>query len=123
MLINLSNHPSALWDADQMNTAVGRFGKVVDIPFPAVSPEADLPEVVNLARDFFDKIISILSKESDKNNAVHLMGEFAFTYTLANFLRVVKIKTILSTTKREKWVDENGNDVSRFRFIRFRDYF
>ncbi len=37
--INLTNHPSTKWGADQL-AAAKKYGNIVDIPFPAVDPEA-----------------------------------------------------------------------------------
>jgi len=41
MLKNISNHPSAKWKAEQIDTA-GIYGGVVDLPFPVVNPRGDL---------------------------------------------------------------------------------
>ncbi len=37
--LNLSNHPSAAWNADQL-AAAQKLGSVVDLPFPVVTPSA-----------------------------------------------------------------------------------
>ena len=39
MLINLSNHTSAMWDESQKKAAL-IYGKLVDLPFPAIDPLA-----------------------------------------------------------------------------------
>lgn len=40
MFINFSNHPYALWSAEQQ-AAAQRYGTVVDLAFPAIDPAAD----------------------------------------------------------------------------------
>ena len=40
MFINFSNHPPAQWSAEQ-TAAAQRYGKVVDLAFPAIDPAAD----------------------------------------------------------------------------------
>lgn len=40
MFINFSNHPHALWSAEQQ-AAAQRYGTVVDLAFPAIDPAAD----------------------------------------------------------------------------------
>lgn len=37
MLINFTNHPSALWSAEQ-KAAAQVYGKVIDLAFPAIDP-------------------------------------------------------------------------------------
>ena len=53
--------------------------------------------------------------------AVHIMGEMNFTYALVNKLKANGIKCVASTTKRET-VEENGVKISKFNFVRFREY-
>ena len=40
MFINFSNHPHALWSAEQQ-AAAQRYGTVADLAFPAIDPAAD----------------------------------------------------------------------------------
>lgn len=54
MLINLSNHPSASWQAEQL-VAAQSFGEVVDLPFPAIPPDRDTAQVENTAHEYLDK--------------------------------------------------------------------
>lgn len=54
VLINLSNHPSANWQAEQL-VAAQSFGEVVDLPFPAIPPDRDTVQVENTAHEYLDK--------------------------------------------------------------------
>ena len=52
---------------------------------------------------------------------VHLMGEMNFTFALITKLKARGIKCVASTTQRET-VEEGGVKVSKFNFVRFREY-
>ena len=45
--INLSNHPSAAWGADQL-AAAAQYGTIVDVPFPNIDPTLSTEEVLRL---------------------------------------------------------------------------
>lgn len=49
MFINFSNHPYALWSAEQQ-AAAQRYGTVVDLAFPAIDPAADEAALDSLPR-------------------------------------------------------------------------
>jgi len=50
------------------------------------------------------------------------MGELTFTYVLLNKLREKGIQAIASTTKRNVIETPEGK-ISKFSFVRFRDYY
>lgn len=113
MLLNLSNHPSANWTPEQLDAA---GGTVVDMPFPQVDPDGDETYIENLANEYLQKVLAM-----DNISAVHIMGEMNFTFALVNKLKTVGVKCVASTTQRETTV-ENGLKISKFNFIRFREY-
>ena len=113
MFLNLSNHPSANWSEKQLAAA---GGNVVDMPFPQVDPDGDEAYIENLANEYLDKILKIGNIE-----AVHVMGEMNLTFSLVTKLKAKGIKCVASTTKRET-VEENGVKVSKFKFVKFRNY-
>ncbi len=120
MLINLSNHPSTSWSDKQLKSAKRKFKDVIDISFPQISPYADSQDVKSKAVDYFKKVKNLLRQTSDKNNAVHLMGEFSFVYFLTLLLKKDRIKVVVSTTSRI--VDEaEGKKIVTFNFIKFRE--
>jgi len=119
MLINLSNHPSNNWSRKQILAVYKKFGKVVDLPFPNISPKASSNQVRKKAEAYLKKITSLLKKSSDKNNAVHLMGEFTFVILLYEMLKKKNISVIVSTSQRI--VEEHaGKKTVVFNFIKFR---
>ena len=113
MLLNLSNHPSASWSESQLAAA---GGNVVDLAFPKVAPDGDEAYIEQLANDYYNKINAMSNIKT-----VHIMGEMNFTYALVNKLKAHNIRCVASTTKRET-VEENGVKISKFNFVRFREY-
>ena len=121
MLINLSNHPKDKWQAKQLEVAIKKYKSVYDIPFPFISPKANSSQVKKKVQSYLKKCLNILSKSSDKNNAVHLMGEFTFVYNLVKLLKQKNITVIVSTTDR--LVEESDSKkIVTFNFIKFREY-
>lgn len=113
MLLNLSNHPSTSWSSEQIAAA---GDKVIDMPFPQVDPEGDEAYIAQLSTEYYNKILDI-----NGVTTVHLMGEMNFTFALVSKLKAKGIKCVASTTKRET-VEENGVKISKFQFVRFREY-
>jgi hypothetical protein len=122
MLLNLSNHPSDLWDENQLKAATDNFGKVADLPFPEISPEADSASIEGLARHYCKKVLNLLSSSSDAHSAVHLMGEMTFSYCLTGFLQQAGVRCVASTTVRKVLNNQNGQKTVNFEFRKFRDY-
>jgi hypothetical protein len=123
MLINISNHPSEKWSAGQRNSAIKNFSEILDISFPQIPPDADAKYVSELAQEYKDRCIEMLKENSkDVENAVHIMGEFTFTFTLVSLLFSEGIKCVASTTTRiVKELENNKREVT-FEFARFREY-
>ena len=124
MLINLSNHPSKLWPDKQYQMARASFGRLTDVTFPVIDPQASTNEIQQLANETALYIASLFGelKKDDEQNAVHVMGELTFCYHFVNIMRNMGIRCVASTTER----NVNQNDtykVSRFVFVKFRDYF
>lgn len=122
MLINLSNHPSKNWSNEQLDISMQTFGEIIDIQFPVIDPAFSENDIVLLAEEYSHRLFETISKSNDKINAVHLMGEFSFTYRLTNILKEKGIKVICSTTQRNTIIDKDGKKISEFKFVRFREY-
>lgn len=121
MLINLSNHPLAGWDEKQIQAAL-YYGKLVDLPFPAIDPEADTDAVALLAEQYETEIRRLLATESAGAFAVHIMGELTFCFALVARLQKAGISCLASTTRRETVENGDGTKISKFGFVRFREY-
>lgn len=115
MLINLSNHPFAQWDKEQKDRANKLYGKTEDMQFPAVDPFADTEKIATLAQDYANKILML------SPTAVHIMGENTFCFALISILQRAGVICIASTTWRDSIETAEGK-ISRFRFVRFREY-
>ena len=121
MLLNLSNHPLNTWSNKQVETAEKQYCKIIDIPFPKITPNADENEINYLTEQYLSKIIDVLQKSCDTKNAVHIMGELNFTFGIVTKLLNSGITCIASTTNRNTINTENGKIVN-FNFVRFREY-
>ena len=118
IFINLSNHPSDKWTAEQLVTAQ-QYGTVTDLPFPAIDPGAGKEEINRLVEGTFDQLKSLAA---GKTATVHLMGEMTFTYALVRRLKDAGVRCVASTTDREVVDNGDGTRTTKFRFVRFRDY-
>ena len=119
MLINLSNHPSEKWGEDQKNATFQKFGDIKDYHFPEINPEATTSEI----RETAQKIFIEIRNANHSEYCIHLMGEFTFCYQFARLCEINAIPCFVSTTKREVEIKENGEKISKFKFIKFRPYF
>ncbi len=119
MLLNISNHPSKLWNEKQSREAERLFGGVADLPFPAVDSAADEPTIQALARNYADKVCAMGTPQAV---AVHVMGEMTLTYALVGLLRAKGYRCVASTSERQVLEEQSGRKVVQFTFVRFRDY-
>lgn len=118
MLINLSNHPSSNWSGDQLDAAK-KYGEIVDMQFPNISPDASSDQIAVLVNEYFEKIQQM---GSNLNVVIHLMGEMTFTFLLLKCLQNAGYKCIASTTQRiVEDIDANEKKVL-FKFCQFREY-
>lgn len=118
MFINLTNHPSALWDENQL-AAARQYGEIEDLSFPDVLPTATAAEVQQLADHYTSLIIEMAGS---KPAVVHVMGEMTFTTAVVSRLKAEGIKCVASTTERNTITMPDGKKVSEFRFVQFREY-
>jgi hypothetical protein len=83
--------------------------------FPLINPKANNHEIDLLVEDYFAEITKLIPQ------AVHIMGELTFTYRMVTKLKNAGITCIASTTKRNV-IEKDGAKVSRFEFVKFREY-
>lgn len=122
MLINLSNHSSEKWEIEHLEAARQKFSSVIDLPFPYIEPNADEKEISKLAAEYVEKCLAILRFAKNGGNAVHIMGESNFCFTTVLKLLEKRVKCVASTTERVVEEGEGGSKVSKFKFVRFREY-
>ncbi len=126
MLINLSNHPQEKWDLKQTNASL-YFTHTEDIPFPNISPEADADDIAELADEYLEKCLAMFqdyheTAGDDAEDAVHIQGEFTFTYRMVRLLKEHGIRCVASTTNRIVKENPDGSRTYQFEFVRFREY-
>lgn len=119
IFINHTNHPSTRWCAEQISAAEV-YGEILDIPFPAIEPEATAEEVREVVGIYLEKILA------QEPAAVLCQGEFNYTFALVEQLKNFGVKVMAATSKRvtseEVLPDGSTRQVSTFRFVRFREY-
>jgi hypothetical protein len=120
MFINLSNHSICYWDSAQIDAVPKRYGEIVDMTFPNIPPQLSTDDVTKLAKEYLDKI-EVLCLDSGTDNAVHLMGETIFVFTLATMLIKSGYMVFASTTERIVSY-EGGDKISTFKFVNFRQF-
>ncbi len=119
MFLNISNHKSENWSVNQINEAE-KYGKIIDIPFPAVNPRESDEYMDDLVDEYYQKVMEY------EKPTVMVQGEFVFTYRLVNQLKQAGIKVVASCSERRvtEEIDENGCTIrrSQFEFVKFREY-
>jgi hypothetical protein len=118
MLVNLTNHPVSTWNKSQLEAAAEQFGMAVDWPFPSIPPESDENTVYQMAVSVVNEVISTYGY----NITVHIMGEQTFCCYAIKEFDTRGIKCVASTTSRNVYLNENGDKLTHFDFVRFRYY-
>ena len=118
MLLNLTNHPTTLWDEPQL-AAAAQYGEIVDMPFPAIDAAADEAEIEKSVEAFFEKIKQNYDHQS---TTVHIMGELTFCFALIARLQAVGYTCIASTSERHVIELDSNQKQVKFKFVRFRKY-
>ena len=118
VFINISNHPSANWEDNQL-LAARQYGPVVDFPFPQVSADATAGEITALAEQTAQRI---LEEYPYTDITAHIMGEMTFTFALVTQMKVHGIRCVASCTDRVAENLGNGDKLSHFHFTQFREY-
>lgn len=119
MFVNLSNHPSTLWNEEQALAAKALGGTIVDLPFPTIDPSGDENHIANLVDEYVEKVLAL---GEPAELTVHIMGEMTFTFAIITKLLAASVNCVASTTERITRQLPDGRKESIFRFVRFRKY-
>ena len=119
MLLNLSNHPLAIWSEAQLNAARQQFGEIQDLPFPQIAPDATEQNIQELAEQYFKNIKNI---GTPQQVTVHVMGELTFCFALVQLLKQNGYTCVASTTQRLVQQVDNNTKQATFQFVKFRKY-
>ena len=119
MLVNLSNHSSRTWNADQLSAAA-EYGEVVDFPFPDVPAAADEEWVSETA----DSLCREIAEKQPA--AVLVQGEMSLAFAVVSRLMKRGITVVCATSERrcDTVLVPDGSVERRsvFRVVRFRKY-
>lgn len=124
MFVNLSNHNSSKWSDNQIKAAQ-QYGKIVDLQFPNIDPEATKEQIENLALDYIGQIKEMMVKEKETaaTTIIHVMGEMNFTFqVVVNAEIELGVDCVASTTKRISEELPDGQKITKFEFVQFRRY-
>jgi hypothetical protein len=126
VFLNVSNHPSDRWDESQKKGALELFQsssseevKWLDIAYPAIPPQATLPEVKEICDTVVSQIKALVN-EGDEVIAL-VQGEMTSLFYLVPALQKQGIKVFAATTERVA-VENGGVKTSIFKFCKFREY-
>lgn len=119
VFVNLSNHPSVDWSEEQKKAALA-YGGIIDVPFPSVPSSCSDKAMQKLA----DKAVGAVAKAAypAREVTVHVMGEMTLTYRIVNKLKARGIRCLASTSDRVANDIGNGEKISQFHFVEFREY-
>jgi len=130
MFLNITNHPSGKWSAEQTSAAKG-YGEVSDLPFPNIPAGMTSREVKTLAAKFFFEEIwpeDYLPIGKGRVKGILLQGEFTFVVALLRLIQLwmkeVPVFAACSERQVVETVNEKGETVKNavFSFIQFREY-
>lgn len=119
VFVNLSNHPSSDWSNEQKVMA-SRYGEIVDVPFPPVPSSCDGKDMEKLENKTMGAIIK--AAYPAKEVTVHVMGEMTLTFRIVSQLKARGIRCVASTSERTAEELGNGEIISQFHFVAFREY-
>ena len=116
--INFSNHPSAQWQQSQL-AAAEEYGEVVDLPFPAVPPEASCDDVIEMADKYVSKILDM------GPSAVMCQGEFTLAFAVTAKIKSRGI-TVLAACSERMVTETVESGITKklivYEFVQFRNY-
>ncbi len=118
MFVNFTNHTSVNWSKEQLDEAK-KYGEIVDVAFPNISPKANKEEIILLADEYVNKILAL------NPSCVLCQGEFCFSFNIINKLKEHHIKVLAACSDRvvEEESSESGTKkISYFKFVQFREY-
>jgi hypothetical protein len=118
MFINVSNHPSAKWSAEQLSAAKALGGgEVRDIQFPNVPPAASMTDVAELATN--------LAAQIGDTDVAMVQGEASLCYSLTMRLRKRGLRVVVACTERKVQevtkIDGSVEKTAVFAFVGFRN--
>ena len=125
MFVNFTNHPSAKWSEEQISAAEQSYGTIIDLPFPAVSTDADQTWISQEANAQIAKMDALFANADSHPNAVLCQGEFTLAFAVITRLLDQGIKVVSAVSERNaREIQVNGETRKEviFHFAGFREY-
>ena len=123
VFVNLTNHPSAKWNSEQLSEAK-KYGDIIDMNFPQVSPTANILDIMGLAKSMVADICG--TYDSDTELHILVQGEMTLTYALVSEFHKKEVDCYAACSDRvtEEVVNPDGttSKKSTFKFVQFREY-
>lgn len=120
MLLNLTNHPVICWPKVQQAEAERRWGRIIDLPFPAVDSDCPIGDVIAQAQEIVRQASAL------KPSAVLCQGEMTMTVALVHYFQMEGIPIYAACCQRDVTMLKEKNGTmwknSRFCFVQFREY-
>ena len=114
VFINFTNHVSELW-SEKQKAAAERYGSIVDVPFPNVSPQCDREHIGRMAEEIIQELSSM------NPAAVLCQGEFCLAYQVIKGLQEKGIKVLAACSERNTIETGNQKRVT-FEFVQYREF-
>ena len=76
-------------------------------------------EIENQAQEIVD---CVMDAYQESEVTVHVMGEMTLTYNIVSLFKSRGIRCVASTSERIVKENSNGEKISLFHFVAFRDY-
>lgn len=114
VFVNFTNHPLDTWEERQAEAA-RRYGRIVDVPFPDVDPDAGEEDIRKLGEACCGKILE------QEPAAVLCQGEFSLAFFVTARLRAKGLKVVTACSQR-RVVQSGKVKSSVYEFVRFREY-
>lgn len=127
MLYNITNHPvdGGTWSPEQIDVATKLFGGIVDVGFPATTPDMSDKEMTRVAEEVARDIAGMARRDGGKAAAM-VAGHYVMTCYLVRELQFRGIECYVGDSNRiaEEQVQPDGTVaiVHKFQFAGFRKY-
>lgn len=123
VFVNLTNHSSTKWSSEQLSAAK-KYGTVIDMTFPPVSPTANILDIMGLAKSMVADICG--TYDSDTEIRVLVQGEMTLTHALVSEFHKKEVDCYAACSDRvtEEVVNADGTTTKKatFKFVQFRMY-
>ena len=113
-LINISNHPSNKWETGQSLD----YGKVIDIPFPAINYDSNFQRI---ADSIYDTIRNRYHR-TPRDCTVMVQGQHVATFAIVATLMSCGFRCVSAFTDRIVSENPDGTKLSRFVFGGYQEY-